>query len=106
MSSEEDLRERIYDSIASGRNTLRVVKVTKAPVIEGGATFLCSFLVSLDGATHDALCAAATKRERSVTSLLRRLAILCFRDCLADDEAEEEQKAGGAGASAIDSPRA
>jgi hypothetical protein len=87
MMSEDSLRDKIYDAIVNGRNTFRVISIKK-PVIEGGATFLVSFLLNLNGETHAALCADANKWKRTTTALLRRHAIMGFRECFSEFDAD------------------
>jgi hypothetical protein len=72
MSVEEDLlRDKLYDAILASRNSIRVIHIKK-PVIEGGETYLVSFLLNLDGEKHAALCADAQKKQGGARRQLAR----------------------------------
>ena len=83
MSKTDSLRDRIYDAIAEGRRTLRVGNAK--PAAEGSTTFFCSFLLTVDSKTYEALRALADTKERSVPRLLRRFVKYGFRDCFSEE---------------------
>jgi hypothetical protein len=86
----EDEIETLFDRIAEGRKSLRVFH-TK-PQIETGETFVISFLLNVEAPLYTALCTEAERRKHRVEKTLRQYISLCFKKCIGEVEAEDEQQ--------------
>jgi hypothetical protein len=86
---EDTLSDTIFDAIADARHTLRVSPTKTAD--GAGATYFVSFMLNIDSKTHEILRAVAVRKERSVPKLLRRYALECFKQCIADEETDEAE---------------
>lgn len=80
-------------SFAASYSRAQEEKERALRAIEGGATYLCSYLLDLDGDTHLALCREAAAKERTTLALLRRYSIAAFKFFLADEDGDEALKA-------------
>lgn len=87
---EQTLAENLFDAIAASRFSIRV-RSTK-PTAENAETFVVSFLMNVPAETHEALCAAARVKQRTVASLLRRYVVAAFKFFIEADDDEEEEK--------------
>jgi hypothetical protein len=86
----EDEIETLFDRIAEGRKSLRVFRAR--PAIENGETFVVSFPLNADTPLYNALCAEAERRKHKVEKTLRQYISLCFKKCIGEMEAEDEQQ--------------
>jgi hypothetical protein len=100
-----ELVDAVWDAISAARKSVRVAR-PRSKVLGNGETYVVSMLLTLPTDVHAELVAEAEKQHRrQVEMLIRDYVRFGLKICFQDAE-EEEQKAGGAGASAIDSPRA
>jgi hypothetical protein len=86
---EEEI-ETLFDCIAEGRKSLRVVHIK--PQIETGETFVISFLLNADARLYNAMCVEAERRKHKVEKTLRQYISLCFKKCIGEVEDEDEQQ--------------
>jgi hypothetical protein len=85
----KNLRDILYDSIAAARTTIRVGNAKSTA--EDTTSFFVSFVMQLDNQTYRRLCDVADKRERSMPRLLRRYIKEGFKECLADEELDDDE---------------